>query len=132
MSSHCHAIVWIDDREARIFHLNASDVERLVVHGRGANRCRHNQANGAGSSHAGIDGEFFGRVTAGLAGLGAFLITGPAAAKVELKNFIAAHAPALAQRISAVETLDHPSNDDLVALARKFFSADDRLHAQRP
>ena len=32
MSQHYHAIVWIDHHEARVFHFNANDVERLVLH----------------------------------------------------------------------------------------------------
>jgi hypothetical protein len=34
------------------------------------------------------------------------------------------------QRISGVEPLDHPTDNQLVALARKFFRADDLMNAQ--
>ncbi len=52
-------------------------------------------------------------------------------AKLELKNYLTEYYPELAERISAVETLDHRSDNELVALARKFFNVDDPLHAQR-
>ncbi len=61
---------------------------------------------------------------------GAILITGPANAKAELKNYMAEHRPDLAKCISGVETLDHPSDGALVALASNFFKADDRMHSQ--
>ena len=129
MSSHYHAIVWIDHREARIFQFSATDADRIVVHAHGSNHHLHHKANSTGSGHLGIDAEFLGRVMQGLDGVGAFLITGPATAKSELKDYITKHAPALAQRISAVEPLDHPSDAALLALARKFFKADDRMHS---
>ena len=30
--AHFHAVIWIDHREARIFHFNPTDADRLVVH----------------------------------------------------------------------------------------------------
>ena len=41
MSSHYHAIVWIDHHEARIFHFNVSEVDRLVLHPRNPTRHIH-------------------------------------------------------------------------------------------
>jgi hypothetical protein len=38
--------------------------------------------------------------------------------------------PELARKVSAVEPLDHPTDGELLALARKFFKADDRMHPQ--
>ena len=129
MSSHYHAIVWIDHREARIFQFSATDAERIVVHAHGSNHHLHHKANSRGSGHLGIDTEFLGSVMRGLDGVGAFLLTGPAAAKSELRDYIGKHSPTLAQRIAGVEALDHPSDAALVALARKFFKADDRMHS---
>jgi stalled ribosome rescue protein Dom34 len=130
MSEHYHAIVWIDHREAKIFHFSATEVNRAVVHSRGSGQNLHHKANTTGSGHLGVDKDFLQRVTAALTHTGAILITGPAGAKTELRNYIAQHRPDLAQRISGVEALDHPSDGALVALARKFFEADDRMHSQ--
>ena len=58
------------------------------------------------------------------------LITGPASAKNELASYIRQENPDLAQRISGVEAMDHPTDGALVAFARKFFKADDRMHSQ--
>ena len=49
---------------------------------------------------------------------------------MEFKHYLAEHAPKIDARISAVETLDHPTDGELLALARKFFKVDDRMHAQ--
>jgi hypothetical protein len=65
-----------------------------------------------------------------LAHTGAILITGPGNAKSEFRNYIAEHRTELAKRVSGVEALDHPTDPELIALARKFFKADDRMHVQ--
>jgi stalled ribosome rescue protein Dom34 len=127
MSDHYHAIVWIDHSEAKIFHFDATDVEQVVVHTHATGRHLHHKANTTGSGHLGVDKEFFQRVMAALTHTGAILITGPANAKLELKNYIDQHNAEFAKRISGVETLDHPTDGNLVALARKFFKADDRM-----
>jgi stalled ribosome rescue protein Dom34 len=132
MSEHFHAIVWIDHREAKIFEFGADDVERVVVQSHATGRHLQHRANVTGSGHRGVDKEFFQRVVTALTHQGAILITGPAQAKLELTNYITEHNPELAQRISGVEALDHPSDGALVALARKFFKADDRMRSQAP
>ena len=130
MTEHHHAIVWIDHREAKIFHVDAMDVERLIVPSHLTDRHLHHKANTPGSGHQGVDKEFFQRVIAALAHTGAILITGPANARTELHNYMTQHRPDLAKRVSGVEALDHPSDREIVAIARKFFKADDRMHAQ--
>jgi stalled ribosome rescue protein Dom34 len=130
MPEHFHAIVWIDHREAKIFEFGVDAVERVLVQSNATGRHLQHRANVTGSGHRGVDKEFFQRVVAALTHQGAILITGPAQAKLELNNYIAEHHPELAQRISGVEALDHPSDSALVALARKFFRADDRMHSQ--
>jgi stalled ribosome rescue protein Dom34 len=130
MSEHFHAIVWIDHREAKIFHFNATDVDRAVLHSHLTGQHLHHKANTTGSGHLGVDKEFFHRVLEALTHTGALLITGPANAKTELKNYIGQQRPELAKRISGVEALDHPSDGSLLAFARKYFKADDRMHPQ--
>ena len=132
MQDHYHAIVWIDHREAKIFHVSASDVDRLVVHSHGNGQNLHHKANARDSGHLDVDKDFFARVVGALTHTGSILITGPANAKTELQRYMTEHRPDLAKRVSAVEALDHPSDGALVALARKFFRADDRMHAQVP
>jgi stalled ribosome rescue protein Dom34 len=129
MTDQYHVIVWIDHREAKIFHVDTSDSDRVVVSAHGGHHMQH-KANVTGSGHQGVDTEFFKRVIEALARAGAILIAGPGNAKAEFKNYIAEHRAELAQRISAVEALDHPSDAELIALARKFFKTGDRMPAR--
>ncbi len=128
--SHYHALVWIDHREAKVFHFNATDVESTTVRSQHPDQHIHHKANSGDSGHAPVDNEFLKRVTDALAQSGAILITGPANAKTELAAYIKRAQPKLAERISGVEPLDHPSDGALVALGRKFFKADDRMRSQ--
>jgi stalled ribosome rescue protein Dom34 len=127
LTEHYHVIVWIDHSEARIFGIGREDADQQVIRTHSHQRHLHHKANSRDSGHAPIDREFFGRVAESLKGAGALLITGPASAKTELATYLGEHHPQIARHISAVEALDHPSDGVLIALARKFFRADDRM-----
>jgi stalled ribosome rescue protein Dom34 len=131
MSSHYHALVWIDHREAKVFQFNATDADSTTVRSDHPHQHIHHKANAGDSGHVPVDKEFLKHVTEAIAHAGAILITGPANAKTELVTYIRKEQPTLAEKISGVETLDHPSDGALLALARKFFQADDRMHAQK-
>ena len=126
-SHHYHAVVWIDHREARVFHFNAEDVERLVLHPDHPTRHIHHKANSIGSGHASADHDYLHAVAESVADAGAVLITGPANAKTELVEHIRVHDPQLTRLIVGVETVDHPSDPQLVAHAKKYFMAADRM-----
>jgi stalled ribosome rescue protein Dom34 len=130
MSNHYHALVWIDHREAKVFQFNATDVDHTTVRSSHPDQHIHHKANSGDSGHAAVDEEFFKRVAQAIAQAGAILIAGPANAKTELVAYLKRVQPHLAERISGVETLDHPSDGALLALARAFFKADDRMHPQ--
>lgn len=128
-TSHYHAVVWIDHREAKVFHLNATESERELIRSSHRNQHLHHKANSRGSGHVSLDKHFLEEVSQTLvAPVGAVLIAGPGSAKTELLTYINAHHGDIAKKISGVEALDHPSDAALVALARKFFKADDRMH----
>ena len=127
MPGHYHAIVWIDHLEARVFHFNVSEVDRLVLHPHNPTRHIHHKANTIGSGHAVEDHDFLQNVAETIADARAVLITGPANTKTELVKHIARHFPTLSAKIAAVETVDHPTDGELVAHARKYFKADHQL-----
>ena len=87
----------------------------------------HHKAGEIGSGHATGDHDFLHAVAQSVADAGAILIAGPGKAKNELVSHIEKHDPKLKKLIAAVETVDHPSDGQLVAHARKFFEAADRM-----
>jgi len=129
---HYHAVIWIDHHEARVFHFSPTDVEQLVLHPDHPTRHIHHKANVIGSGHAAEDHAYLQAVADSIADAGAVLITGPANAKTELAKHIHRHSPRLMSTIVGVETVDHPSDAELVAYARKYFKATNRMQPQRP
>jgi stalled ribosome rescue protein Dom34 len=132
VSKHFHAVIWIDHHEARVFHFGPAEVDQLVLHPERPTRHIHHKANSIGSGHAAEDHAFLHAVAQSVAEAGAVLITGPANAKTELVKHIHRHEPNLMNAIAAVETVDHPSDASLVAYARKYFQAADRMRPQTP
>ena len=127
--SHYHAVVWIDHREARVFHFNPSEVDRVVLHAEHPNlHIRHHRAIGSG--HEPEDQHFLRQAMEAIADAGIVLILGPAQTKHVLEKFIADHNPALKAKIAAVETVDHPTDGQIVAYARKYFKTEDRTTPQ--
>jgi stalled ribosome rescue protein Dom34 len=124
---HYHAVVWIDHREARVFHFSPTDVESLVLRPDHPTRHLHHKANSIGSGHASADHEYLQAVAESIADAGAVLITGPANAKTELVQHIRLHDPKLTKVIVGVETVDHPSDAQLVAQARTVLKAADQM-----
>jgi stalled ribosome rescue protein Dom34 len=132
MSSHYHAIIWIDHHEARVFHFGRLDADRLVLHPHDPTSHIHHKANSIGSGHAAEDQDFLHRVAQSVADAAAVLITGPANAKTELMKHIQHHNPAIVKLIVGVETLDHPSDGALVDHARRYFKAADLMQPRLP
>ena len=129
---HYHAVIWIDHREARVFHFGAQDVERLVLHPDNPTKQVHLQANVIGTGHATPDQAYLHAVAQAVADAGAVLITGPAQTKSDLVRHIQRHEPQLAKIIIGVEAVDHHSDAQLVAHAKKYFAAKDRMLPQKP
>src|ERR1700726_253189 len=126
-NNHQHAVIWIDHHEARVFHFSPTDVERLVLHPDHPTRHIHHRANSIGSGQVSEDHDYPHAAAKSIAGAGAVLITGPANAKTELVKHIHHHDPKLMNVIVGVETVDHPGDAQLVAYARKYFNATDRM-----
>jgi stalled ribosome rescue protein Dom34 len=125
-----HAVIWIDHREARVFHFGLNEVERLVLHPDNPTRHIHHKANSIGSGHAAADQEFLHAVAASVADAGSVLIAGPANTKTQLVEHIRSHDPGLVKAIAGVETVDHHSDAQLVAHAKKYLAAADRIRPE--
>jgi hypothetical protein len=130
MEGHYHAVVWIDHRQARVFHFSPDDVEKVVVHPeRSPVRDYHRKQKGTGQ-HDKEDQVFLEEVTQAIADAGAILIVGPANEKLELMKHIERVHPAIKLNIEGVETADHPTDGELVAHARRFLKSADRMRPQ--
>jgi hypothetical protein len=121
MSSHFHAIVWIDHSQAKVFHVGLSGEDEMVLHPHMPTRHLHHKANSVGSGHVGFDKEFLVQTMNAVGDAGQILIIGPAGAKTELAKFIRDKDPKIGDRIVAVEAADHPTDREIVAYAKQYF-----------
>ena len=124
---HVHAVVWIDHDEAHVIHFNPDESEELTVHSKPRRGHLHHRSGQLGDGRALEDHDYFGKVEAALAGAQEILIVGPASAKEELQKHMKQHAKALASGIVGVERVDHPSDGQILKLARKYFKAVDKI-----
>ena len=125
--SHYHAVVWIDHLEAHIMQISNGDVESSLVKPKNPPHKVHSKAATLGSGRAPQDQDYYHRVTEALAGATEILIVGPAQAKLQLLKHIHTHDPALVSNVVGVESVDHPTDKQLVAYARKYFHAKDQV-----
>ena len=128
---HYHAVVWLDHREARVFDFTADDVRTLKVTPAHPSRHLHHKSGVLGSGHAPEDQAYYRDVAEALSGAGEILVVGPGKAKLAFIKHVHAHARALEPKIVGVETVDHPTDAQLVAHARAYFKAADHMRPQR-
>ena len=125
--SHYHAVVWIDHKEAHVMHVSPTDVEKSLIHPSGQHHKLHSKVGTLGNGRATEDHDYYHQVAEALTGATEILIVGPAQAKLQLIKHIHSHHPALAAKVVGVETVDHPTDGQLVAYARKYFLAKDQM-----
>lgn len=131
MSHHYHAILWIDHHEARILEFNAEERDAAdVVKPRHPVKHLHTKAGSLSSWRAKEDAAYFDEVAKHLEGPGEVLVVGPANAKLAFVKYTGEKHKALSDRIVGVETVDHPTDGELVNFARSYFEKVDRTLPQ--
>ena len=117
-----HAVLHIDHHRALVQQFSKDEVhaEKIKDH----KHYTRQHASGVRTEH-----EFFGEVCDALNGLDEVLVAGSHTAQADFRHYVAMHRPALEKHLVGSETVDHPTDAQLVALARDFFSKFDRVHA---
>jgi len=122
-----HAAVWLDHHEARVFHVTAdADVEStLKVPAHHVHHAKKGERSSGTVDHA--TAQFFDAVAKELSDAQEILVMGPGQAKLAFFRHLHAHHRALEPKVVGVETVDHPSDAQLVAHVRAYFRARDRV-----
>jgi hypothetical protein len=128
MADYYHAAVWIDHKQARIFHFNVEGADRAVVEDHVVRDLR-SRAPHTGQ-RTGENKPFFEEVANALAGARAILIVGPAQEKDFFAKFLAEKHPAIRAHVEGVEKADHPSDGELLDFARRYVKAADHMRSQ--
>lgn len=122
-----HVVVWIDHAEAHLIHFTPDAAESDIIKTASTHPHLHTKSGKPGSGHAAESRHYFDDVAAGLKGAQEILIVGPGSEKAELLKHLHKHHAELADKVFSVETVDHPSDGQLLAYARKYFLRADRM-----
>ena len=115
-----HAVVRIDHQHAEILQFDAEHVQAQKVKAHSHHTAQH--GSGVRTEH-----EFFGHVCDALAGVTEILVVGSKTAQADFKHYVDKHRPALARQVVGYETVDQPTQNQLVAFARQVFLKYDRM-----
>lgn len=116
-----HAVVWIDHHNAQVLQFDAEHVEAQKV------KAHHHHTRQHGSGVR-AEHEFYGDVCDALAGIQEVLVTGSHQGMADFRHYVEKHRAPVARQIVGYETVDHPSENQLVAMARKYFLKYDRMN----
>ncbi len=125
--SHYHAVVWLDHSEAHVMHISPEDVEKSVIHTSRPHAHLHAKSGAVGSGRPAESKAYYHAVAESLTGAQEILVVGPAQAKLQLIKHMHAHHPKMAELVIGVESVDHPTDGQLIAYAHKYFIAKDQI-----
>ena len=118
--SRSHAVVWTDHQAARVLEIDAEHLQAHKV--RASSHYTRQHHSGVRTEH-----EFFGDVCDAVKGVDEVLITGSRTCIADFRHYAEKHRPHVASRIVGYEVVDHPTDPELVALARQYFLKLDRM-----
>ncbi|MGZ3475459.1 MAG: translational machinery protein [Polyangiales bacterium] len=120
MTTHRHAAVWLDHHEARIFHVDADGSDKATIRAPHQHVHRH-PGNGNDRAHPHEPDHFFHDVAGALLDAGDVLVVGPSTAKLQFMRYLRAQAPKIEAKVVGIETVDHPSDAQLVDYTKRYF-----------
>ncbi len=109
-----HAIAWIDHHSAQVLQFDAGQVHDQKI----KEHVHYTRQHG---SQVRSEHEFFAEVCDALTGIKAVLVAGSHTAQADFRRYVEKHRPALAPQIVGWKTVDHPTEGEVVELARRFF-----------
>ena len=115
-----HAVVWIDQQEAHVLMFDREHVESQRIKSRS-----HHQHQGKATDLSGL----FVDVAKALPGVHEVLLTGPGQARDQFREWCLLQQPSVGKVIVDSVASDHPTDPQLVSLARQYFKKFDRMGA---
>lgn len=116
-------VVWLDSEKAMIFNLKADGIEKSHIKKSNVDHHTHNKKANHGDPH--IE-KYYRDLSEKLSSVDHLLILGPGMAKTHFKTHLDNHeSKDLAKAVVGVENSDHPTDNEILAEARKFFKTYD-------
>ena len=115
-----HAVVWMDHQEAHVVMFDREHFEAQRIQ----SRSHHKHQGKAGDTAA-----FYAETAKALAGVHEVLLTGPGLARNEFRDWCTSHPKSIAAAVVDSIASDHPSDAQLVAMAKQYFKKFDTMAA---
>lgn len=125
--AYSHSVAWLDHLNAVVISFDGTGHIAQKIKSGSSETHLHHRRGSVGSGHAAPDARFFEAITDALKGIPEILVAGPGNAKLELIKYIHKHHHDLIERLIGVETVDHPTEGQLLKFAKEYFSAADRM-----
>ena len=123
-----HAVIWIDHQEAHVMFLSKDASEAEIIKSKLSHAHLHHKGGAVGSGRLALDAKYLHSVIQAVKESIEILILGPGSAKLELIKHAHHHDAKIAEKIVGIETVDHPSDKEILAYARKFFYKADQMN----
>jgi hypothetical protein len=118
---HSRAVVWIDHLVAKVFSMGLTGVTPSKVRAHLSSPHLHHKANTLGDGRVEEDPSFLQQVAKTVVSCSEVLILGPGTEKAALLHHLQRTYPRMVLRL---ETCDHPTEPEIIALGRKHFRLD--------
>lgn len=122
-----HAVIWLDHQEAHVIHFSPSASEAETIKTKSNHKNLHHKRGSVSGAHSDADQAYLHEVIHAVSDVKEILIVGPGSAKLELMKHAGKHDAKVFEKIVGVETVDHPTDGQLLAFAKKYFVKVDNL-----
>ncbi len=110
-------VVWLDSASARVFEFSNDEMKRDTVKPSVADH--HTQ--GHDSKHSKTEKALFQELSRRIGRAEKVLLLGPGVAKNHFLHYLEDHNKKLAENVVGVETVDHPSDNQIAQYTYKYF-----------
>ncbi|MGZ3651290.1 MAG: eRF1 domain 2 [Bdellovibrionota bacterium] len=112
------SVIWIDRENANLFHISDDKMERKKLK---LNHTDHHTHRRDQLDQNREEPHLFTEAALELAASDRVLIIGPGVAKHHFQSYLVEHMPFIGKKVAGIETVDHPSDEQIAALAKKYF-----------
>lgn len=111
-------VIWLDGSHAKLFQFLGEKMELRTLHSHHSDHHAHSSDQ---MDKAQQERKFYNEIAHKLADASQILILGPGVAKNHFQTYINEHYPAFAKLVVGCETVDHPTDKQIISLAKSFF-----------
>ena len=115
-----HAVVWLDHQEAHVAFFDRDHAQTQHIHSKSQHKHQSKSTNMNG---------YFADIAVAVKKCHEVLVTGPGLTRQQFKDWYEKHDQALSKVVVGSIASDHPTDAQLVAMARQYFKKFDAMAA---